>query len=229
MRWIADNSGRFGKRPFYSNEEMESECERAVSELLSEARGVVYPLSLDDLTLIVERYADLNLYDDLRTAGDDVQGVTSFASGKRPVVRIDERLSADERRVNWLRATLAHEFGHVRLHDVLFREERRGLSLLADARAGEQKCRREGIASPCDSDWMECQAGYVCTALLAPKPRVLEVLARAGPSQRPLVAGQIAAEAASRTVADAFSISLETARLRLFTVGAVQLPARQPR
>jgi hypothetical protein len=113
MRWIKDRSGRFGRRPFYSNEDMESECEGVVSDFLVEARGkVIYPLSTDDLTLIIERYAELDVYADLASEGDNVEGVTSFKSGRRPAVRIDERLSTDERRANRLRTTLAHEFGH---------------------------------------------------------------------------------------------------------------------
>jgi hypothetical protein len=228
MRWIADNTGRFGRRPFYSNEEMEFECEGVVSEFLSEARGgVVYPLTTDDLTLIVERYADLDLYANLRIEGEDVQGLTSFASGRRPAVRIDKRLSADERRTNRLRTTLAHEFGHVRLHNVLFQEEARGVPLFGEVRTGQQKCRREGIANPSGTDWLEFQAGYVCTALLAPKRRVLGVLARANPSGALLVVGQPAAEAAAHAVADAFEISLEAARVRLKTVGAVEPPGQE--
>jgi len=208
---------------------MESECEGVVSDFLIEARGrVVYPLTTDDLTLIVERYADLNLYADLRVEGEDVQGLTSFASGRRPAVRIDERLSTDERRGNRLRTTLAHEFGHVRLHNVLFQEEVRGVPLFGDVRVGEQKCRREGIANPSLADWLEFQAGYVCTALLAPKRWVLDVLARSNPSRVPLVEGRPAAEAAARAVADAFEISLEAARVRLRTVGAAE-PPRQER
>jgi hypothetical protein len=222
MYWVPDNTGRFGKRPFYTDEEMESECEGVVSEFLIEARGAVsYPLSTNDLTLIVERYADLNLYADLRAEGEDVHGVTSFARGKRPKVRIDERLSSDDRRANRLRTTLAHEWGHVRLHNILFQEEARGVPLFTEKiRTGEQKCRREGIAGPARGDWMEFQAGYVCTALLAPKRRVLEVLRRANASWPSLVTGQAEVEAVARTVAEAFEISMEAARVRIQVVGA---------
>ena len=229
MRWIADNTGRFTTRPFYSNEDMESECEGVVSDFLIEARGAVtYPLTTDDLTLIVERYADLNLYADLRSEGDDVQGLTSFKSGKRPSVMIDERLSADERRANRLRTTLAHEFGHVRLHNIMFQDEARGVPLFGAARTGEQKCRREGIVSPSRVDWLEFQAGYVCTALLAPKRRVIEILARANPAGEPLVVGELSAETAARAVAHAFEISVEAARVRIQSVGAVD-PVGQKR
>jgi Zn-dependent peptidase ImmA (M78 family) len=222
MRWIADTTGRFGKRPFYTNDDMESECEGVVSDFLIDAGGeVIYPLSTDDLTLIVERFADLDLYANLCANGDDVQGVTSFVSGKRPAVRIDERLSTDERRRNRLRTTLAHEFGHVRLHDILFQEQARGVPLFGEVRKGEQQCRRDGIANPSKTDWLEFQAGYVSTALLAPKRRVLQVLARTDPSQSVLVAGEVAAEQAARTIAEAFEISLEAARIRLQTVGAL--------
>lgn len=228
MRWIPDNTRRFERRPFYSNEEMESECEAVVTDFLIEVRGAVaYPLTTDDLTLLVERYADLDLYANLGAEGDDVQGVTSFTSGKRPLVRIDERLAGDERRMNRLRTTLAHEFGHVRLHNVLFQDEARGVPLFGP-RTGAQKCRREGIANPTRVDWLEFQAGYVCTALLAPKRRVIEVLARANPGGAPLVTGERAAEEAALAVAEAFKLSLDAARVRIQTVGATE-PAGQQR
>jgi hypothetical protein len=202
---------------------MESECEQAVLDFLIEARGeVAYPLSTDDLTLIVERYADLDLYADLRVEGEDVQGLTSFASGRRPSVRVDERLSTNPRRGNRLRTTLAHEFGHVRLHNILFQEEAKAVPLFGKFLTGEQKCRRDAIARPSRSDWLEFQAGYVSTALLAPKRRVVEVIARSNPEQAPLVGGNGVTERVVQAISSAFEISEEAARVRLRAVGAAE-------
>ena len=45
--------------------------------------------------------------------------MTEFVRGKRPRVRICAELAGDTvREVRW--TTLAHEFGHVHLHDALF-------------------------------------------------------------------------------------------------------------
>jgi len=74
---------------------------------------------------------------------------------------------------------------------------------------------------------MEFQAGYVCTALLAPKRRVLEVLRGANVSWPSLMAGQAEVEAAAQTVADAFELSMEAARVRIEIIGATVPPGQQ--
>jgi len=98
--------------------------------------------------------------------------------------------------------------------------------LFGEVGAGDQKCRRERIANPSGGDWMESQAGYVCTALLAPKRRMLEAIARMNPSLAPLIAGEPATTAAAQTVAEAFNISLDAAHVRLQVIGAVEPPGQ---
>jgi Zn-dependent peptidase ImmA (M78 family) len=118
---VRDQTGRFTIRPFYENLDMEAECEAAVSAFLIPTRGKVeYPLATDDLTVLIERYADLDLYAEF-PAESGIHGVTIFRPNRRPEVRIDRELTEDDRRINRLRTTLAHEFGHVRLHKSSFR------------------------------------------------------------------------------------------------------------
>lgn len=222
MKWIADRTGRFARRPFYENFEMENECETVVSDFLIETRGEVrYPLSTDDLTLLVEKYCSLDLYADLTTSGDDVEGKTTFKNGSRPKVQIDGRLSADERRENRLRTTLAHEFGHVRLHNILFQDDFGAAPLFRTPKADDQFCKRETIIGAAQADWMEYQAGFVCTALLAPKRKILEIARGLAASGSTIGAGDPLAEQLAAAISSGFQLSLEAARVRLQTSGVV--------
>lgn len=220
MRFIPDLTRRFKTRPFFENYEMEAECEACVSDFLIAVRGeVAYPIATDDLTVLIERFAELDLYADLSPFGDDVQGLTKFASGKKPEVLIDRRLSEDSRRVNRLRTTLAHEFGHVRLHNILFQREAGGLPLFGDALAFEQSCKPASMTNASFKDWMEWQAGYVCTALLAPGRQVARVLEEAAIQPGPLNPEGVAASTAIEATSSAFGISREAARVRLSVLG----------
>jgi hypothetical protein len=222
MRWINDSTGRFGRRPFYEYAEIEAECENCVADFFLNARGQIkYPLATDDLTLLLEHYADLDLYANLSEDHEDVEGLTSFASGRRPIVRISALLSSDVRRSNRLRTTLAHEFGHVRLHNILFQEELRGIPLFGIGQPRSQSCRRQTIAAASPADWMEFQAGHVCTALLAPRRAVLEIAAAHVPAGSLLTPGTVQYEGALLAVSKGFEISIEAARVRLSTLGAV--------
>lgn len=218
MRFIPDGTGRFARRPFYENFEMEVECESVVSDFLIGLRGKVeYPLSTDDLTVMIERYAALDLYATFED--DDVHGVTIFMPGKKPEVRIDARLTDDARRINRLRTTLAHEFGHVRLHNILFQKDAGGISLFEFAQPFEQTCRPKGLAIARGRDWMESQAGYVCTALLAPARRVADLLDRIGLPAGPIDPTGPSANRAIEAAMEAFAISRDAARVRLSVLG----------
>jgi Zn-dependent peptidase ImmA (M78 family) len=121
MKWVVDTSGRFDWRPYYEKEELDIECEKIISTYLENKYGNVrYPISTDDLAVIVEQdTSDLDLYADLSREGDDVEGLTDFFPRKKPVVRISSHLAnpGQEKR---LRTTLAHEFGHIRFHKFLW-------------------------------------------------------------------------------------------------------------
>jgi Zn-dependent peptidase ImmA (M78 family) len=132
MKWLADTTGRFQWRPEYQPEELDAECERITTAFLLQKYGVVrYPLSTDDLTVMMEQdTSSLDLYADLTAEGEDVDGLTDFFKDKKPAVKISARLSADVSRFGRLRTTLAHEYGHVKFHnflwDIAFKSEEKG-------------------------------------------------------------------------------------------------------
>ncbi len=133
MRQVPDRTGRFSLRPHYKPEELDRECEQLVVRFLREKYGEAkFPISTDDLTVLVEGYVEsLDLYADLSDYGDDVEGVTEFRLGEKPIVRISEKLATQDRRENRLRTTLSHELGHVHFHAYLWDMEPPGSDLLS--------------------------------------------------------------------------------------------------
>src|SRR2546428_7926675 len=122
MEWVTDKKGLFGKRPHYLQEELDSECERIVSEFLQRRYGRVrFPISTDDLTVMIEQDgADLDPYADLSGEGNDVEGLTEFVSGRRPLVKVSKTLSENPSLENRYRTTLTHEYSHVHFHGFLW-------------------------------------------------------------------------------------------------------------
>lgn len=170
---VKDTTGRFGTRPHFEPEELDSECETIIrSFLLEYKKSIQYPINTDDLTKLIEKDAsDLDLYADLSGLGTDVEGVTEFNPGGKPTVRISHLLSDDTRRENRFRTTLTHEYGHVRFHTYLWdlKVNQQGLFDGPSQKSGPMACKRENILQARQSDWMEWQAGYICGALLMPK------------------------------------------------------------
>ena len=173
VAWVPDRSGRFGRRPHFSREELDRECEAIVGSFLRSRYGEArYPISTDDLTVLVERHtSSLDLYADLSAHGEDVEGMTEFFADELPAVAVSERLSSERRRENRLRTTLAHELGHALFHRALWAERfsRGGLFERAgpDAKA---ICKRDTILEAREVDWMEWQAGYASGAIVPPWP-----------------------------------------------------------
>lgn len=132
MKWVQDKTGRFATRPHYLPEDLDDECERIIRAFLQQKYGKVeFPIKTDDLTILIEQTADLDAYADLSADEGDVQGVTEFTPGKRPVVRISETLQVPYLE-NRLRTTLTHEWGHVHFHKFMFEVETRPRSLFGD-------------------------------------------------------------------------------------------------
>jgi Zn-dependent peptidase ImmA (M78 family) len=125
MKWIPDTTTRFKWRPYYEQEELDTECERIVTQFLSQKHGEVhFPLSSDDLAVMIEKdTSDLDLYADLSREGRDVEGMTEFFANKKPAIRISQELSLDPNKNRHLRTTLAHEYGHVRFHGFLWEDK----------------------------------------------------------------------------------------------------------
>lgn len=118
MKWIADNTGRLPKRPYYEAVEIEHRCETIIQEFCTRRHGrVSFPLDTNDLTVLIEEHADLDSMADLSDEGADVEGLTQF--GPKPLVRISSTLW-EPYRENRLRTTLTHELGHVIFHNSLW-------------------------------------------------------------------------------------------------------------
>ncbi|HZH98580.1 MAG TPA: ImmA/IrrE family metallo-endopeptidase [Fimbriimonadaceae bacterium] len=121
-------------------------------------------MSTSDLTTLLEEYvSELDLYADLSDYGD-VEGATFFAKGGKPVVKISAALS-EAPNENRLRSTLAHEFGHVFLHDPMFQRRAQQGSFEEESPV-LQVSFRDGFSS--STDLFEHQAWCVCGALLMP-------------------------------------------------------------
>lgn len=234
MRYVADRTGRFTQRPHYEPKELDRECEAIVSAFLKERHGTVaYPLTTDDLTVLIERDTEsLDQYADLSGYGRDVEGVTQFQPGRKPKVLISETLSTADNRQNRLRMTLAHEYGHVRFHAPLWDLEPPSADLLkANPRANMQVCFRDKILDAAQTDWMEWQAGYVGGALLMPVSRVRALVAAYCESHNLFgVVGQDDSHgrALIENISAVFTVSPDAARIRLIKLGILGAASAGP-
>jgi len=122
MKWVKDRTSRFSLRPHYLPAELDSECEKLITDFLHERHGKIeYPVSTDDMTVLIETLtSDLDLYADLSNEEGEVEGVTDFFPGRRPKVRISKQLTLDPGMSNRFRTTLTHELGHVKFHTFMF-------------------------------------------------------------------------------------------------------------
>ena len=174
MKWTRDTTGRFRERPYYSPDELEQICERAVSGFLQQRYGQVeFPIRTEDLTVMIEQAVDD--FDSFSDLPENIDGQTDFYVRKRPRVKIASRLQQPHLE-NRLRTTLTHEYGHVVLHGFLFGLDD-GLQKMFDGtpRDVRNSCRRDHINGG-SSDWMEWQAGFACSALLIPRSELTRVV-----------------------------------------------------
>ena len=221
MRYVRDTTGRFSRRPHYQPEELDRECENIITKFLKDKHGKAeFPVTTDDLTLLIERDTeDFDSYADLTVYGNDVEGVTEFRPGKKPIVRISEDLSNDDRRENRLRTTLTHEYGHVHFHAYLWDVEPPGDDLLQkNPNANKQICKRDTMLDATQTDWMEWQAGHACGAILMPVSRLRRVVGAYQEANN--LFGVIGTssehgQALIASVREAFQVSADAARVRL--------------
>jgi Zn-dependent peptidase ImmA (M78 family) len=225
---------RFGQRPFYSEKELDDECERIVTQFLMRRHGgAKFPIATDDLAGLIETEAeDLDQYADLRDFGQDVEGVTMFVPRAKPIVKISASL-AEPRRENRLRTTMTHEFGHAKFHSILFGAATQTADLFDDEPGAgfTQVCARDKIVEAQPVDWMEWQAGYVCGAILMPASILRSVIHEKFPGsiERGLTANPDVAQAMVEEVRGRFRVSPDAARVRLKRLGVIPDVANAPR
>lgn len=223
MRWTRDLTGRFPRRPYYEPHELDSACEQIVTEFLLNKYGEVkYPISTDDLTIMLEQEdVDLDLYADFPDE-EDVEGVTEFSPHERPHVKISRRISEPSNMANRLRTTITHEHFHVRFHRILFTASPRRLLVPCDRKA---VCKRQSVLDAGKNDWMEWQAGYGCAAILMPiRPLTAQIrsfLLKHGILRTPIETNSFEGRALIAEVMRKFQVSNQAAAIRLIQQNAV--------
>jgi Zn-dependent peptidase ImmA (M78 family) len=222
MRWVSDPTGRFPERPYYEREEFDRECEGIVAAFLRKERGAVaYPITTNELTILIEREAaSLDLYADLSAEGEAVEGMTKFYRRGKPAVHIAAELS-EPGREHRLRTTLTHELGHVRFHTFLWTFEAAAPSP-RDAPATSPRCHRETVIGASRVDWLEWQAGYASGAFLMPLSALRRTVRQAWNGADVLGNLAVASDGGReviRRVQSSYLVSEDAARVRLLQLG----------
>ncbi|MDO8615899.1 MAG: ImmA/IrrE family metallo-endopeptidase [Dehalococcoidia bacterium] len=224
VRWVKDTTGRFPERPHYDPRELDADCEGYIEAFLRRRHGTVsYPIDTEDLTVLLEDVVDaLDQYADLSEYGDEIHGVTEFHIRGKPVVRISKDLTIEGYRSNRLRTTLTHELGHVRYHNFLWKMVGRRMTATV-LRSASPRCHRSAIVSASQGDWMEWQAAYACGAFLMPKTAVVSVIEHllGTTSFKPIFAESVEGRQAVGAIHEAFQVSEEAARVRLYRLTLV--------
>ena len=225
MRWIHDRTRRFRQRPYYAEHELDEQCQEIVVGFLKAKYGsAAYPITTDDLTVMMERdVAELDLYANLAGEGRGVEGVTELRHRKKPSVRIARYLSESPARENRLRSTLAHEYAHVVFHGFLWALEDGGRKP-GPVRSHYRRCRRSRVVASPQTDWMEWQAGYAGGALLMPIAP-LAAIVRAALDEwgiaKQVRQGDRRHSELVESVSQAFAVSKAAANVRLSKLGYV--------
>jgi hypothetical protein len=220
MIWVNDKTGKFKKRPHYSPEELDVECEKLIYKFLKTLNGKIeFPFKTSELKLLLKSKSSAFVdSEDLLDEGKDVEGVTCFSKGTKPLVKISNRLQ-EKYLENRLRTTLTHELFHVCFHNVLYQVEEQP-SLFGDDKSNKtHKCKRENILSTSNTDWMEWQAGYGCGAFLMPFNKLKEVVSEYKEIEN-IIFEDISMDSANAKdlisiVSSTFQTSTEAAKIRL--------------
>ena len=231
MRWVKDTTGRFLERPHYDQYELDIACEEMAHSILHKRHSgaLKFPITNEDLQVMIENAgANLDLYANLSADyGDNVEGVTEFKYGVKPLVRISRLLSEDPKMNKRLRTTLTHECGHVRFHHFLWEMKGGNLSLFVGSDNSAQVCMRDNIFSAGTYDWMEWQAGYCCGAILMPlsdlRSTCQEFVSSQGTGVFPIDQAAPVAEALLRHVMHYFEVSKDAARVRLIQMNLLSV------
>ncbi len=223
MKYIPDKTGKFPQRIFFDDGELDTECDKIITNfLLAKYNSVKFPISTDDLISLIEKEMKLDVYAALQ---EGEEGKTDFKKD-RPEISISEKLYADSKKQNRLRTTLAHEYGHAKFHFGLFSIKKAQKSLDLFDKESEltlTSYRKDNIETP-KSDWIEWQANYISGAILIPindlKPRLLKYL-----QQHDLSTGIYLNSPHARLliqrVSERYEVSIDAARVRLQQLGYI--------
>jgi hypothetical protein len=216
INWMADETGRFRKRAYFLQHEMDRHCERIVQLYNGRLYGQPFPgLRTEALIRMLNSYADLYLYEDVSKYGASVEAVTCFVTGKKPTVRIARELVFDRSQNNHLRFVLAHEYGHARFHGAAWR----------------RRWMRDGDVLRCLAnkmltldvryDWWEWQANSLGASTLMPKSQVRRVVAAyfGGKELKGIAKDSSDAHNLTQRVAELFEVSDQAAYFRLCRLG----------
>ena len=239
MREYRSPSGEM--RLWFDDNEIEDTMARELG------RGGMYSRTSDavvDLEALLEFHLEvkLDLYAELEP---DLLGVTEFATGMQPLVKINRELTAqvDENYGSggilgrW-RATLAHEAAHVILHRRIVDHPSEQGTLFSHGRESRTKstrCLERNIQFTRGSgDWKEVQANRGMAGLLMPAGTFVD-LARdvvGAETMDDLLAHVPAADTRAfsdlvRELAERFRVSREAAGIRLNTLGLTR-NSREP-
>lgn len=233
LRQVTDNTGRFKQRPHYQPQDIDRSAEKLINDFLKSLYGQVsFPIKTDDLTKLIEKSVEeLDQYADLSSYGPNVEGVTEFFKGKKPIVKISVDLTEQGFRENRLRTTLAHEYGHVHLHRYLFELEGNQGELYRSSSADANKviCKRDAIVEAKPTDWMEWQANYFSSAILMPISKIkkiVEQFRQQGHLQEFIIDNSDSALGLITAVKESFQVSSEAARIRLLQLKFIQGQSR---
>lgn len=219
--WGRDLTGRFASRPFYSHNYIESRAEEVLKRY-ADASGtsVTYPLDDDTLETLVDFLTEtFDQSADTSSYGLDIDGFTVFKRNEKPSVVLNQDLSDPRYRAR-RRFTIAHELGHVVLHQPLYDRDDKQLDLLVQEEPVPVYCAKRDIDR--SVDWCEWQAGYFAGALLMPKRLVHERLHKEDAALLdPARLGSAAAERVAHTASRLFDISYDAARVRLSALGLI--------
>jgi Zn-dependent peptidase ImmA (M78 family) len=190
-----DYTGRFEQRPYFQNDALEFGAVQFLRDKLDADPS--WPISDDDLEFIADLSASFDRGRDLSELGLEVDAVAVFSPVRQPRIILSERLNNANMRLR-RRMTIAHELGHVILHQPLYQRNERQLDLLHEFR--------------------EWQANYFGGVLLAPKAELLRIRNAALGDGAIVKDGTLPATRLITQVANSLDISHDAARVRLAQV-----------
>jgi hypothetical protein len=221
MKTLRAMSGPFLERPYFTHEDID---QLAIEELQACGLFPDSPAPVRIERFIERRFKLSPMYEDLPA---DVLGYTLFGAGGVQAIVVSRALSEDGTRVSDFRlnTTLGHEAGHGLLHSYLFALNVQSQTMFSDADVNPTKilCRNQavmerGAARRYNGRWWEYQANQCMSALLLPRPLVVEcarTFVRIEGMMKTMVLPEEHREQAVRHVAGAFEVNPVVARIRI--------------